>query len=622
MQMFLSVRALLFPSSRFYPAKESIFFVIRRLFQSRKNQLLRLIKYTQISQFDTILQLLENITNERKINMKKILILLSAIALALVCVFSVSAEEAEQAPYIFWDKEPYVENETTKIIDHVVYRLCYDYRSKEYHYDVYDWFDTQEAAATVEEINIVPEIDGIKVIGIQCQATYDEQFNDIEHSYYKNHNYSVKKVTLPDSIDMIGSAFFSALDGLEELILPANIVVSGDRDFYDMESLREVTFSSGDIVYLGGFKNCPKLEKVNYTGTIKAIGTEAFRNCTSLTYFEIPETVETIYDAAFRGSGITSVTIPANTRLYDYDYGYTFTDCVNLTKVTFSGEYYRYVGMPYKCFAGCTALKKVTFPMATRGVELSTGAFYGCTSLEEIVFPETCGDLFLDWEVFKGCTSLKKVELPYKCGMIDIGKAAFKNCTALEEIVSPFVCGNVAIRQQAFRGCTSLKALNFPKFYCGTVTIFDDAFRGCTALETIKFTPPDQYFTSDKIYTGNIIIGKRAFRGCTALTTIKNTANVEKIYGGAFRDCTSLTYFNLSDKIQFIGINAFYGCKNLKYLNLKATKNSPKIYAGAFYGTASDILFTTNSNSTAKALKSSLIKSGFKAPKVRAKIYV
>ena len=552
--------------------------------------------------------------------MKKLLLLITAVILALSFTISAFAEEKENTEYIFWDKEPYTEDETTKIIDHVVYRLCNN--GGETHYDVYDWFDTQEAANTVEEINIVSEIDGIKVMGIQCQATYDEQFNYIEHSYYKNHNYSVKKVTLPDSVDMIGSAFFSALDGLEELILPANIVGSGDRDFIEMESLREVTFSSGDIGYLGGFKNCPKLEKVNYTGTIKAIGTEAFMNCVSLTDFKIPETVETIYDAAFRGSGITSVTIPANTRLYDYDYGYTFTDCVNLTEVTFSGEYDRSLSIVYNCFKGCTALKKVTFPKAVNNFGLDRNAFYGCTSLEEIVFPETCGNLYLDWYVFKDCTSIKKIVLPDDCGMIDIGKASFKGCTALEEIVSPFVCGNVAIRQQAFRDCTSLKALNFPKFYCGTVTIFDDAFRDCTALEAIKFTPPDQYFTSDKIYTGNIIIGKRAFRGCTALTTIKNTANVEKIYGGAFRDCTSLTYFNLSDKIQFIGKNAFYGCKSLKYLNLKATKNSPKIYSGAFEGTASNIQFTTYSKSTAQKLKASLIKSGFKAPKVRAKIYV
>lgn len=548
--------------------------------------------------------------------MKKILTLLSVIAIALVCVFSVSAQETQQAEYIFWDKEPYVEDETTKIIDHVVYKLCNDYGREEYHYDVYDWFDTQEAAATVEEINIVSEIDGIKVTHINCLADpFDWESEYSDHRYWTNHNYTVKKITFPDTLKSIGLNYLSIFESVEELTLPC-----GGGTCENMESLREVTYTK-PISYLSGFKNCTKLEKINYTGEIKAIGEEAFMNCVNFD-FEIPETVETIYDAAFRGSGITSVTIPAGTDLYDYDYGCTFMDCVNLTEVTFIGEYYRYVDIVYDCFKGCTSLKKVTLPNAARSVQMDAGAFLGCTSLEEIVFPETCGNLYLDWSVFKNCTALKKVELPYECGMIEIGGAAFMGCTALEEIVSPHLCGNVAIRKQAFRGCTSLKALNFPKHYCGTVTIYDDAFRGCTALETIKFTPPEQSFTTDKIYTGNIIIGKRAFRDCTALTSVKNTGNIEKIYGGAFRGCTSLKSFTAGEKLQFIGKNAFYGCKNLKNVTLKTTRNSPKIYTGAFDGTASNIQFTTNSNSTAKSLKSSLIKSGLKNPKVRAKIYV
>ena len=549
--------------------------------------------------------------------MKKLLLLITAVILALSFTVSAFAEEKENTEYIFWDKEPYTEDENTKIIDHVVYRLCNDYGRKEYHYDVYDWFDTQEAANTVEEINIVSEIDGIKVTRINCLADpFDWEWESSYYLYWQNHNYTVKKINFPDTLETIGLNYISIFESVEELVLPCS---GGTCE--NMESLREVTYTK-PISYLGGFMDCTKLEKINYTGYIKAIGTEAFRNCISLTDFEIPETVETIYDAAFRGSGITSATIPANAYLYDYDYGYTFKDCKNLTEVTFSGEYDKSLSLVYSCFNGCTALKKVTFPKAVNYFCLDTNAFFGCSSLEEVIFPETCGNFNLDWYAFTDCTSIKKIVLPEDCGMIDIGRESFKGCTALEEIVSPFVCGNVAIRQQAFRGCTSLKALNFPKYYCGTVTIYDDAFRGCTSLETIKFTPPDQYFTSDKIYSGNIIIGKRAFRGCTALTTIKNTANVEKIYGGAFRDCTSLTYFNLSDKIQFIGKNAFYGCKSLKYLNLKATKNSPKIYSGAFEGTASNILFTTYSTSTAKKLKTSLIKSGFKNPNVRAKIYV
>ena len=549
--------------------------------------------------------------------MKKSLLLITTILLTLVFTISAFAGEKENTEYIFWDKEPYTEDETTKIIDHVVYKLCNYYQQEEYHYDVYDWFDTQEAANTVEEINIVSEIDGIKVTHVNCWVDpFDWESEYSDHRYWTNHNYTVKKITFPDTIESIGLNCLSIFESVEELQLPT---ASGTCE--NMESLREVTYTK-PISYLSGFMNCTKLEKINYTGEIKAIGTEAFRNCISLTDFEIPQTVETIYDAAFRGSGITTATIPANAYLRDYDYGCTFKDCKNLTEVTFGGEYDKSLVAVYFCFEGCTSLKKITFPKSVKNLYLDPEAFLGCSSLEEIVFPETCGSLFLDWYAFKNCTSIKKIVLPDDCGRIDIGREAFKGCTALEEIVSPYTCGNVAIRKEAFRNCTSLTELKFPQYYCGTVTIYDDAFRGCTALKAITFTTPVSPNYIEEVFPGNIIIGYRAFRDCTALTTIKNTANVEKIYGGAFRGCTSLTSFNLSDKIEFIGKNAFYGCKSLKYLNLKATKNSPKVYSDAFKGTASNIQFTTFSKSTAQKLKTSLIKSGLKNPNVRAKVYV
>ena len=124
--------------------------------------------------------------------MKKLLLTTSIILTVIICTIAASAEPPK---YQLLDYEPYVEDETTKIIDHVVYRLCPG--TRENHYDVYDWFDTEEAFETVEEINIVPEIDGIKVKGIQCNFIYDDYLG---HSYLYTdfHNYSVKKVTILD----------------------------------------------------------------------------------------------------------------------------------------------------------------------------------------------------------------------------------------------------------------------------------------------------------------------------------------------------------------------------------------------------------------------------------------
>ena len=99
------------------------------------------------------------------------------MSIALLCTFSVNAG-------FLVDENGYIEDTTTKIIDRVVYKLV-GVDEKAY-YEVYDWFDTYEASETVEEINIVPEIDGIKVTSIQPLGDIDFAKN--------NHNYSVKKL--------------------------------------------------------------------------------------------------------------------------------------------------------------------------------------------------------------------------------------------------------------------------------------------------------------------------------------------------------------------------------------------------------------------------------------------
>ena len=458
------------------------------------------------------------------------------------------------------DPEPYVEDKNTKIIDHVVYRLC-DY-GNETHYDVYDWFDTVEAANTVEEITIVSEIDGIKVKGIQCWLGYDPEIDSLNHRYWKNHNYSVKKVVIPDTITSIGDGFFSALDGIEELQIPASIKNGSDRRFMGMESLKEITFL-GNATYLSGFSDCAKLESVIVKGTVKCIGESAFKNCISLVNFEIPDTVTEILRKAFAGSGLTSVTIPENAVFFDGDFGNAFQNCINLTEVIFAGEERAHFKINFKTFAECTALKTV-------------------------VLPKTCKSLYIDFEAFEGCT-------------------------ALEEIMFPESCGNITVYDSAFLNCNTLEYVTFPK-NCGKVIILDDTFRNCTSLETV--TLPAN--------CDSITIGYRAFRDCKNLTTVNNTENITKIYGGAFRDCTSLESFTISEKTTMIGKNAFYGCTNLKNVtvNSKTKAKAPKLYSGAFAKTNSALTFTAKNATSAKNWKTALTKSGLKNAKVGYMQYV
>ena len=485
--------------------------------------------------------------------MKKLLLLITTIILAIlfsVCAFA----EADEAPsFVLWDSEPYAEDENTKIVDHVVYKL-YEVDGEKY-YEVYDWFDTIEAAQTVEAINIVPEIDGIKVKKIQTAS------DTKNGEYWKNHNYSVKSVTIPDTITEIGGGFFTVLEAVEELVIPASVKNTGYTDgeywqrysFREMEGLRKVTFL-GDIYRLVGFTYCTKLESVILKGSVAVIDRACFAGCTSLKAIDLPDSLQSIEYYAFAKSGLVSITIPSEVSL-DYNYcDDIFSGCKSLEKVVFAGEYKKFLRIPH-------------------------GTFAGCSSLKSVVFPNTCDTLIIDWWAFNSCFKLENLKLPKKCKSMTIGEEAFVLCKSLKTVTFPNQCDYLNIGLWAFRECKSLKTVSFPAF------------------------------------ATSVIVGYKAFRGCTALTTVKNTTHIEKIYGGAFRGCTSLKSITISEKTAMIGMNAFYGCKNLKKVTVNC-KSTPKIYTDAFAKTNSALVFTARSKTMANNLKIALIKSGLKSAKV------
>ena len=361
--------------------------------------------------------------------MKKLLLLLSIIGLICICSLSVSAE-----PHPPIDGTPYVENETTKIIDHVVYRIC-EISATDKHYDVYDWFDTYEAYKTVEEINIVPEIDGIRVKGIMCDYDYDDE-TGYETPYIYFHNYSVKKVTIPDTIEKIGCGVFSGFDGLEELTIPASVDLNENyRCFGIMESLKNLTIL-GDICYLpDGISD--KFENVTINGSVTLISGGAFENCTSLKSFKILGNL----GGEFLG-----------------------------TTGGFGGS----------VFKNCTSLEEVILPKETDNFKIYNSDFEGCTSLKSITLPETCGELTIGENAFRGCTSLETVTLPKNSDSITICYRAFRDCKNLTTVNNT---DNITkIYGGAFRDCTSLKSFTVSD---KTTMIGKNAFYGCKNLKTV-----------------------------------------------------------------------------------------------------------------------------------------
>ena len=143
-----------------------------------------------------------------------------------------------------------------------------------------------------------------------------------------------------------------------------------------------LTIPDGIVGILGGypgygvFGGCELLESVKIPGSVKEIGSRAFKDCTSLASVTLAKGLEEI------GSG---------------------------------------------AFEGCTALKSITIPEGV--VKIGEEAFSGCTSLRSITIPEGGAEIY---NAFKNCTALESVTIAKDVSKI--GGGTFKGCTSLKEV--------------------------------------------------------------------------------------------------------------------------------------------------------------------------------------------
>ena len=151
-----------------------------------------------------------------------------------------------------------------------------------------------------------------------------------DYAFYRCAN--LTSVQFADTIRYIGVNAFYHCAGLTSLRLPAGLETLGTAAFSYCSGLTEITqWGALTAISRFAFNECRSLQHVPaLPDSLTALGDSAFHHCSALTYLELPKTLTTIGEDAFRASGLTVLTLPSSVTQVG---AYAFAECDDLLAI-------------------------------------------------------------------------------------------------------------------------------------------------------------------------------------------------------------------------------------------------------------------------------------------------
>lgn len=127
--------------------------------------------------------------------------------------------------------------------------------------------------------------------GSKLESISINNCDNIEYGAFKNCSY-LKEVNLNGNIYQIVSNAFRETK-LENLSLPDTVTFIGSE----------------------AFKDCTSLKTIKLSSSLESISSDAFRNCTSLKEINFPSSIKRIYPGAFVNTSLTKVSLPRDVEI-------------------------------------------------------------------------------------------------------------------------------------------------------------------------------------------------------------------------------------------------------------------------------------------------------------------
>jgi len=378
------------------------------------------------------------------------------------------------------------------------------------------------------------------------------------------------------SVSEIGVYAFGGCTSLKELTIPENIEVIGNSAFYGCRGLEKINFNAtalGDLPQKNYVFEYAGMDGSGIAVTVGANVTHipaylfstydgSYRcpNNVSSLAFEEGSACQSIGASAFRGTNLTSLTIPEGVTTLGTQafYGCTllenifcnaaeiegltsksqvFSDCGSESdrlKVTF-GE--SVASVPEYLFYNCTGLTDIDFGAIS---EIGACAFYGCTELESVELSDEVTAIGVS--AFNNCDGLKELTIPENVEVI--GNRAFAYCDALEKVnfnataMNDLAQGNCAFYNAGTgdEGISVMVAANVTRIPAYLFCAYDGSYYRSTNVSSLVFEEGSECRS----------IGAYAFRG------------------------TNLKEITIPEKVTALGAYAFNSCPALEKINFRA----------------------------------------------------